>query len=136
MKTLPCPDCGRAIRPCNMKRHRRGSHLPKFSPRSWGTEMKTAKVPLRVNRERRDRRYDDLIPRGEGPFRYRIYRLRAGDLQLIGTAETAEKFGEAIADFYERGEFIYDDAVGVLDTANDPGGWVIHPWALGRRPTP
>lgn len=32
----------------------------------------------------------------------------------------------------EEGEFVGDDSVGILDTAQDPGNWLVHPFTLGR----
>jgi hypothetical protein len=42
--------------------------------------------------------------------------------------------GQELADLHEFGEFVGDDSVGVLDTAEDPGHWIVSPWTLGRRP--
>lgn len=80
-----------------------------------------------------DRRYDEIAPRGEGPERYRVYRLRAGELELLATAPSAECMGLALATLHSEGEFITDDSVGVLDTAPEPGKWVVNPYSLGRR---
>jgi hypothetical protein len=129
-----CPDCGQKIRPCNMTRHRRARHIPKKTRTVYGAEFSVPTQPIRLGKNK-DRRYDDVAPRGEGTHRYRIYRLRAGELELISTAPTPEKFGVALARLHERGAFVGDDAAGVLDTITDPGHWVINPWTLGRRPT-
>lgn len=83
-----------------------------------------------------DTRYDEIAPRGEGPYRFRIYRLRGGELQLLAAAATPIDFGMALFNLKERGEFIPDDATGVLDTADEPGGWIVHPFALGRTRQP
>jgi hypothetical protein len=128
-----CPDCGQRIRPCNMMRHRRARHIPKETRTVYGSKFSVPKQPIRLGKEK-DRRYDDLVPRGVGKHQYRIYRLRAGELQLLATARTPEQFGVGIARLHDKGEFVGDDSVGVLNTATDPGSWVINPWTLGRRP--
>jgi hypothetical protein len=89
--------------------------------------------PIRVGKDR-DRRYDEVFPRGEGKYRFRIYRLRAGDLDLIAAAPDAACMGDALLRLYSEGEFIGDDSVGVLDTSEDPGHWIVHPFTLGRKP--
>lgn len=133
MKVLPCPDCGQKIRPCNHARHRRAKHLPKRKGAKFGEQFITPPSPIRMGKNR-DRRYDEIAPRGEGPHRYRIYRLRAGDLQLIATAENPGHLGLALVTLHADGEFDQaDDSVGVLDTATDPGHWIVNPFALGRR---
>jgi len=129
-----CPECKQKIRPCNMMRHRRARHFPRKTRTVYGSKFSLPSMPIRLGKGA-DRRYDDLVPRGEGPERYRIYRLRAGELQLLATTGTAEGFGLAIKTLHEDGEFVGDDSAGVLDTATDPGHWVINPWTLGRRPT-
>jgi hypothetical protein len=122
------------LRPCNLNRHRRARHLPKQARTVYGTRYKVPPMPIRLGKQS-DRRYDELVPRGEGPNRYRIYRLRAGSLDLLAAAPDPEAFGVAIALLWEEGEMVGDDSVGVLDTATDPGHWIINPWTLGRRPT-
>lgn len=89
--------------------------------------------PIRQGKDR-DRRYDDVFPRGIGPYRFRVYRLRAGQLDLIAAAPEPGDMGDALFRLYSEGEFIGDDSVGVLDTAEDPGHWVVSPFTLGRRP--
>jgi hypothetical protein len=79
-----------------------------------------------------DTRYDEIAPRGRTASRYRIYRLRGGELQLIAAAATPSGFGWALVDLKKKGEFIVDDCTGVLDTAEEPGGWIVHPFSLGR----
>ena len=126
-----CPDCGSRVRPCNLTRHRR-THVPVAEQREGYTYLGRPRRPLRQFRTH-DHRYDEHFPRGEGPFRFRIYRLRGGELQMIAAAETAGDWGAAIYELYQDGEYIADDATGVLDTVPDPGDWIIHPFALGRR---
>lgn len=132
MKTLPCPDCGKTIRPCNMGRHRRAKHLPKVVESVYGTRYSVPAMPIRVGKDR-SRRHDEIAPRGKGPYRYRIYRLRGGDLQLVSAVATAERMGKELADLHQYGEFVGDDSVGVLDTIEDPGHWIVSPFTLGRR---
>lgn len=133
VKKVPCPDgCGMRVRPSNLKRHRR-THLPPAVERGWGTQFLRPTRPIRWKSGTHDRRYDEHYPRGEGPFRFRIYRLRGGELQLIAAAPTPPCFGTALYELDQDGEFITDDATGVLDTVPDPGNWVVHPFALGRR---
>lgn len=132
MRRLPCPDCGRAIRPSNMGRHRRARHLPKAVESVYGTRYKLPAMPIRVGASR-DRRHDEIAPRGVGPHRYRIYRLRGGDLQLVSAVATAQAMGRELVDLHTHGAFVGDDSVGVLDTAEDPGHWIVSPFTLGRR---
>lgn len=132
MKRLPCPECGKTIRPSNMARHRRARHLPKAVDSVYGTRYRLPAMPIRVGANR-DRRHDEIAPRGDGPWRYRIYRLRGGDLQLISAVPTAEAMGKELTDLHAYGEFVGDDSVGVLDTIEDPGHWIVSPWTLGRR---
>lgn len=131
MTTVECPECGRELRPCNLERHR-NTHVPVAERRAGYTKALAPRRPIMQYRTH-DHRYDEAFPRGEGPFRFRVYRLRAGELQLIGAAPTPGAFGEALYAFHEEGEFITDDSAGVLDTVPDPGDWIVHPWALGRR---
>lgn len=130
MKTVKC-ECGRRLRPCNLERHRR-THVPVPEERGEYTKLLKPRRPI-VQGRNGDRRYDEAFPRGEGSFRFRIYRLRAGELQLIGAAPDPGGFGQGIFEMHREGEFITDDATGVLDTATDPGDWLVHPFALGRR---
>jgi hypothetical protein len=95
------------------------------------TYFHQAKRPILQYRTH-DTRYDELVPRGPGPYRFRIYRLRGGELQLIAAAASPDYFGRALVTLKEMQEFIADDATGVLDTAEEPGGWIVHPFALGR----
>lgn len=126
-----CPDCGIQVRPSNLRRHRRARHFPRAVATSWGTRYTVPAVPIKANKD--DRRYDEIAPRGEGPHRYRIYRLRAGELELLATAPDAECMGLGVVTLHAEGEFISDDSVGVLDTSTEPGHWVVHPFALGRK---
>jgi hypothetical protein len=130
MKTTKCPECSRKLRPCNLARHQK-THEPVAEKRDGYAKI-VAKRPIKQHRNH-DHRYDGHFPRGEGPFRFRVYRLRAGLLHLIGAAPTPGGYGQAIYEFHREGEFITDDAVGVLDTLPEPGDWVVHPFALGRR---
>jgi hypothetical protein len=130
-----CPDCRQPVRPCNLNRHRR-THLPRPVRRTtagyqW-TKFTRPKRPLIQYRDH-DRRYDEAFPRGEGRYRFRVYRLRAGELQLLAAAPDPPGYGVALFELYEDGEYIVDDATGILDTIEDPGDWIVHPFALGRR---
>jgi hypothetical protein len=132
MKVVACPECSRKVRPCNLERHRR-THLLVAQETEYGTRWLPAKRPITVGGSH-DRRYDDFVPRGEGDNRFRIYRLRAGELDLLASAPDPPSVGVAIYHLDQEGEFITDDATGVLDTIEEPGHWLIHPFALGRRP--
>ena len=133
MKLTACRVCGLELRPCNLARHFRAQHLPKKKEAEYGTEFVAPKKPIRIGKKK-DRRYDEIAPRGEGPHRYRLYRLRAGDLHLVSTAPDAASVGLALVTNYNEGEFSEaDDSVGILDTATDPGSWIANPFALGRR---
>lgn len=125
-----CPDCGRKLRPCNLARHRR-THLPTPQPRDYGTKWMQPRRPIRHGKLR-DRRYDEVAPRGFGPHRFRIYRLRGGQLQLLATCPEPEDMGYALFKLDGEGEWVGDDSTGVLDTADEPGHWVVHPYTLGR----
>jgi hypothetical protein len=127
-----CPECGRKIRPSNLERHRRAQHMPKPRPRKFGRQFAQPAIPITIGAEQ-DRRYDEIAPRGVGPECMRIYRLRAGELQLLATGESPEAAGLAIYTLWSEGEFGIDDSVGWLNTATEPGHWCISPWALGRR---
>jgi len=129
-RTVTCPECSRRVRPCNLGRHEM-SHRPKPVHRAWGTQFLQPMRPV-VQRKHGPRRYDEVCPPGYGRYRFRIYRLRGGVLQLLGAAPTPGDFGQAIYEMHREGEFIADDAIGCLDTACDPADWVIHPFALGR----
>ena len=91
---VSCPECGSRVRPCNLTRHRRDTR-PRG--RKSGRATRTSGRPRRPLRQFRthDHRYDEHFPRGEGPFRFRIYRLRGGELQMIAAAETAGDCGQA-----------------------------------------
>lgn len=132
MKHTECPECGRRLRPCNLARHRRARHLPVATVSSYGHRFYPPAIPMRVGREK-DRRYDEHVPRGIGDHRYRIYRLRTGELELVASAPSAENMGVALVVLHEEGEFEIDDSVGVLDTIETPGHWVVSPFTLGRR---
>lgn len=131
-KTIPCPDCTRKVRPCNLARHRI-THMPITYYTKYGVEYKPAKEPLPLGKPKNDRRYDEIAPRGIGPTRYRLYRLIAGDLELLAAVATAQKIGEALVEHHAKGSFAGDVSVGILDTATEPGKWVSNPWTLGRR---
>lgn len=132
IKQIPCSDCGQKIRPSNLARHRKARHLPKPTTTAYGTKFESPSKPIRVQRAS-DRRYDEAYPRGVGPYRYRIYRLRAGELDLVAAAPEAADMGEGLVRLHSEGEFVGDDSVGVLDTKDDPGHWVVSPFTLGRR---
>ena len=133
MTTVHCPECDRLLRPCNLERHLIAQHTPTIQvwPNGW-TRFGPPRVPIRVGLDT-DRRYDEVFPRGEGDYRYRIYRLRAGELELLAGAPDPGGFGVGLATMHSEGEYGIDDAAGVLDTREDPGDWIVNPWALGRR---
>lgn len=133
MKQRACPECGRRVRPSNLERHRRAQHLPRGRKTTYGHRFTPPAIPIRVGKER-DRRYDEHIPRGEGDHRFRIYRLRTGELQVVASAPLPEDMGVALVILHSENEFDIDDSVGVLDTLVDPGHWIVNPWTLGRRP--
>ena len=133
MKFVKCPDCRRPLRPCNLARHRRAQHFPRRSRTPYGTRYLGPPMPIRAGKER-DRRYDEWVPRGVGPERYRLYRLRAGELELLATTGSPMGVGRALIALWEDEEFVGDDSAGVLDTKDDPGHWIVNPWTLGRRP--
>lgn len=132
MKRVACPECGRHVRPSNLARHRRAQHTPRGTPAKYGHKFRPPALPISVGKEK-DRRYDDIVERGEGDHRYRIYRLREGELQLVATAPNAGGMGLGLVTLHAEGEFEIDDSVGVLDTLEDPGHWVVSPFTLGRR---
>lgn len=132
MTLIPCPECDRELRPCNLARHRK-THAPRKTKTTYGGKYKPATKPIRLGKKK-DRRYDDFVPRGMGPERYRLYRLRAGDLQLLATAANAQAIGLALVTLHGEEEFAGgDDSVGILDTATEPGHWIVSPFTLGRR---
>lgn len=134
MTTVACPECQRQVRPCNLERHRR-THYPTRGEaiRVSGTRWLPAKRPI-ARTNTKDRLYDEVVPRGEGDHRFRIYRMRAGELDLLATTADPPGVGVALYHLDQEGEFITDDATGVLDTIEDPGHWLVHPYALGRTP--
>lgn len=134
MSTAACPECGRKIRPSNLARHRR-THWPEANRVAYGHRFDKPTLPITLGKEK-DRRYDEHVPRGEGDHRFRIYRVRAGDLELVATAETGSDMGVALVQLHADGEWIGDDSVGVLDTLVDPGHWIVNPWTLGRKASP
>ena len=130
-KLVSCPDgCGARVRPCNLARHR-NTHLPIPERKTAYTYLSEPKRPLLQHRTH-DHRYDEAFPRGEGEYRVRIYRLRGGELQMIATARGPKEAGVALWDLHGLGEYVADDATGVLDTVTEPGKWIVHPFALGR----
>ena len=62
--------------------------------------------------------------------RYRIYRLRRGELQLIGMTDTPEGIGTALVRWHEEGEFGKRDKVGILDrpVPSRKGTWIVNPF--------
>lgn len=78
--------------------------------------------------------HDDVYPRGRGPHRFRIYRVRHGEREVLATTQRASWVLPAIVRLIDEGDIEYgkDDSVGVLDTVTDPGKWIIHPYTLGR----
>ena len=133
MRLVACPGCGRELRPSNLVRHFRARHLPKPLAAPWGTEWLTPEQPL-PGGWTHDKRYDDHIPRGAGDHRYRIYRLRAGQLDVVGTTDSDTQIGPALNDLYKNGVIGgSDDSIGFMDTSFEPGRWVVSPFTLGRR---
>lgn len=133
MRTTVCPDCHKRLRPCNLTRHRR-AHMPKAVSAENGVRFVPSSQPLTQGKPKNDRRYDEIAPRGIGPYRYRLYRLRGGNLDLLAAVETAQALGEELVAQHIKGAFAGgDDSVGILDTATEPGKWISNPWTLGRR---
>lgn len=126
-----CPDCNRNIKPSNLQRHRRTQHLPQPRSTTYGTRYTRPSEPI-VGKGK-DRRYDEFIPRGEGRHRFRIYRLRAGELELMHSCSAAEEVGTALFELHFEGEVKGDDSMGVLDTKTEPGHWIVNPFTLGRK---
>lgn len=131
MKTVQCP-CGRELRPCNLGRHMKARHLAVPVETDFGHLLVQPVWPIRIGKGT-DRRYDEVLPRGEGPHRFRIYRLRAGELQPVATCPEEAAVGTALVRLHGEREFEGDDSVGVLDTITDPGHWIVNPFTLGRR---
>ena len=108
MKTVECM-CGRNLRPCNLARHVRAKHEPTVVRLEHGALIRPAVDPLRQSRSH-ERRYDDVLPRGAGADRFRIYTLTDdGELQVVATVPDL-------------------GSIGVLDTKDDPGEWLVNPW--------
>lgn len=132
-RLVRCEACGRKLRASNLERHLRGVHMLKAQPRPYGKKYRQPLIPITVGKEQ-DRRYDAIAQRGPGsPEQHRIYRLRAGELQLLATAPDPASVGVAIFTLWSEGEFEVDDSVGWLNTESEPGHWVASPWSLGRR---
>ena len=76
---------------------------------------------------------EELDPRDERN-RYRIYRLRKGELELLATTATSGGVGLAVVTLADEGEFGYDDCLGVLDGlgGRKRGRWLSNPFATGR----
>lgn len=82
---------------------------------------------------REEREPIELVPR-DLANRYRIYRVRDGEQQLIATTAEPEGIGTTLVTLAEEGEF-EDAAVGVLDTRGAPRGsgvWIVSPYVCGR----
>jgi hypothetical protein len=81
--------------------------------------------------------WDDVAPR-RLKERYRIYRLRGGELTLVATTGTPGGVGVAAVTLHGEGEFPVGCACGVLDALPDgteddqPGVWIVNPWEAGR----
>jgi len=74
------------------------------------------------------------LPRGDVPrdpaHRFRVYRTRYDELDLVATASTPEEVGAAIVKLGREGEFA-GSCLGLLDTHGTDetkGSWVVHPW--------
>lgn len=79
--------------------------------------------------------WHDLAPR-RPEERFRIYRLRYGELELLATTPTAEGMGVALCTLAEEGEWVENEAVGVLDTLgrdDEPGTWIVNPYVTTTR---
>lgn len=90
--------------------------------------------------------WDDLAPR-RPEERYRVYRLRGGERELLATTPDPGGVGVALCDLRAMGMLTADDAVGVMDCAHGdddaaldglgrytgPGLWVVNPYAQGGR---
>lgn len=66
--------------------------------------------------------------------RFRVYRLRDGELDLLATTPTPEGAQLTVVTLFGEGEFGPADAVGVLDALpsgreeDQTGVWVVNPW--------
>lgn len=74
------------------------------------------------------------IPRGEVPrnplHRFRIYRTRYDELDLVATASTSEEVGVALCALGSEGVF-EGSCAGLLDTHGtdeEPGEWILDPF--------
>lgn len=81
--------------------------------------------------------FEDGLPRHEIPrdemHRYRIYRMKLDEIDLIATASNPEDLGIAIITLGLEGEFS-GTCIGILDTHgsdSEPGSWVLNPWDTG-----
>lgn len=63
------------------------------------------------------------------PEAYRIYRLRAGDLEVVATCGSNEAVGTAIVTLGQEGEF-EGCTVGVMHRPfeDKPGIWLVNPF--------
>lgn len=71
----------------------------------------------------------DSVPRTP-EHRFRIYRQRYDELELVGTAPSEQALGSVLINLGKQGQFA-ESCVGLLDTYGTdevPGTWIISPW--------
>lgn len=71
----------------------------------------------------------DAVPRDKG-HRYRIYRMVYDELDLVGTAQSAEDIGYVLISLGNEGAFEHS-CMGLLDTfgaEGTPGQWLLNPF--------
>ena len=84
---------------------------------------------------------DFTVPSDRRPEeRYRVYRLRAGVLELLSTTPSEGGIGVALVTHAEEGDLTFDDGFGVLDafpegvdetrvSPPETGEWLVNPYA-------
>lgn len=83
----------------------------------------TDKLPTRTILDR------DAIPRTKA-HKYRIYRVIAGELELVATARGPNSLGRKIIELGIKNEF-QQSCLGLLETfgqSGTPGMWLVSPW--------
>lgn len=86
-------------------------------------------------------RDDDVWPRDDPDYRYRLYARRGHTLEVLACAPDAGGIGAAIValdeDMRAVGGALPDvGVIGILDVADGPRGrWILLPWQRGQQPT-
>ena len=107
---------------CERVKHRKGPGAYRYT---WlnappATATATSEIWLDGN---------DVAPRTPAE-RFRVYRVRRGQLELVCTAASPEAVGVALCALGAEGEFDHS-CVGILDTHgtdDKPGTWLLNPW--------